>query len=86
MFESKYFQSQSNLLDLSKLAKVQPHVPLIRFRKGLPSIPEPSLDNTVVSQPTTFEWWERPEKYSRPSLDDKEIELINSGGAEVTYQ
>jgi len=71
---------------LTKLAKVQPHIPLIRFRKDLPSTPDHIIVNTVLAQPAVFEWWERPEKYSRPSLDDQEIELINSGGADSTYQ
>ena len=43
-------------------------------------ISEPS---SQASQP--LEWWQRPAKYSREVLDDKEIEQINSGGADKTF-
>ena len=77
---------------MSKLAKVQPHIPLIRFRKG--SISTSTLNETTVlntnevcqSQPSPYEWWEKPEKYAKPRLDDKEIDLINSGGADAIFQ
>ena len=32
-----------------------------------------------------LEWWQRPSKYARNVIDDKEIETINAGGADIIF-
>jgi len=69
------------------LAKVKPHIPLIKFRKGLdpnPSVSqvEASVVESMLSNPV-LEFWELPHKYKKPALSDKEIDAINQGGGDV---
>eukprot|EP00088_Acartia_fossae_P050755 TRINITY_DN56919_c0_g1_i1.p1 TRINITY_DN56919_c0_g1~~TRINITY_DN56919_c0_g1_i1.p1 ORF type:complete len:148 (+),score=16.62 TRINITY_DN56919_c0_g1_i1:44-487(+) len=90
--------STSNLLDLSKLQKVAPHIPLIKFRKGLPlSQPAENVaqaqENVLHSDETSgsgdgnsLEWWQIPSKYRRPAIDSDECNEINSGGAETVWR
>ena len=68
---------------------------MIRFRKGGDSLEmqKKSVTNQAVSEPrnqdntpASLEWWERPARYCRESLDETEIEQINSGGASRLYQ
>ena len=33
-----------------------------------------------------LEWWEKPMKYNKRGLDDREMEVINSGGADEIFQ
>ena len=89
---------QDSLLDLSKLSTVEPHKPMIKFRKGRGSVPmtRESVTSQVVSEtkleiksqdiPTALEWWEKPSKYYRETLDETEIDQINSGGASRLFQ
>ena len=67
--------------------KVQPHIPLIKFRKGLQLAPNSSnvAPEVTPAQPAVFEWWQKPNKYSRSNIDEKEIDLINSGGADLIF-
>jgi len=103
------------LLDLSKLRKVKPHVPLVKFNRKSSYHPEPTLHsrlnlafneaqaasilptNTLeppkqLSTASTganynvYEWFERPVRFARSSLDQTEVDQVNSGGAEKIFQ
>ena len=86
------------MLDLAKLSAVKPHKPLIKFRRERGSLPVTgdSVTSQVVSEtkleiksqdiPTALEWWEKPSKYYRETLDETEIDQINSGGASRLFQ
>jgi len=103
------------LLDLSKLRKVKPHVPLVKFNRKSSYQPQPTLHsrlnlafneaqaasilptNTLEppKQPPTastganynvYEWFERPVRFARSSLDQTEVDQVNSGGAEKIFE
>ena len=68
------------------MVQVKPHVPLISFRKG-PS-PEPSSvpEPGGYSRPASvLEWWQKPDKYSRQPIDQREMDVINGGGADILF-
>merc|ERR1711994_349189 len=85
-------------LDLTKLASVVPHVPMIKFNRNknpslVPPPPpqsgiSPSQSSQASSPPpqSSYEWWQRPVRFSRPDLDSNEINQINSGGADKIFQ
>ena len=80
------FQSPSSqLLDLSRLATVLPHVPMIKFRAGLAG-PSTAVEATPSPAPAVQDWWDVPAKFRRPRLDQAEVDLINSGGADLLHQ
>lgn len=47
-----------------------------------PSAPAKWNPDQVVN----LEWWQTPDKFKRRSVDELEIDLINSGGADRVYQ
>ena len=53
------------------------------YYKILFSFPASATD----SQPKVInlEWWQTPEKFKRRKVDDSEIDIINSGGADRLY-
>ncbi|XP_025418806.1 uncharacterized protein LOC112689351 [Sipha flava] len=63
---------------------VKPHQPSIRFRYGIPEInkPESTSSTSATGLVQTLEHTQLPLKFKRPTLDDAEINAINSGGAE----
>ena len=87
-------------LDLSKLVSVAPHVPLIRFRKGLEqeqkeqhvavasaaSSPLLPISDDVLHESGVLEWWQKPQRFARQPLDEQEIDVINGGGADVVFR
>ena len=50
--------------------------------------------SAVASQPNKWnpenvvnlEWWQTPNKFKRRTVDDSEIDIINSGGADQVYR
>lgn len=92
-------------LDLSKLVKVNPHKPSIRFNRNRQSsfIPQPSLHTQLniafnkskdkeselkdadAAASNGIEWWQRPKRFDRQELGVSEIDQINSGGADKTF-
>lgn len=90
-------------LDLSKLVKVNPHKPSIRFNRNrqFSFIPQPSLHTQLniafnkskdkelkeadAAVSNVIEWWQRPKRLDRQELDVSEIDQINSGGADKTF-
>jgi len=79
----------------SEMKKVEPHVPMIRFRKNktklgniadkviVPSVP--SVEKSV-SRNEVLEWWQLPKKYKKREIQTNEIEVINAGGADTIFQ
>ena len=88
-------QQQSSGM-LQNLVAVKPHIPLIKFRKGL-SEPTSVTGGVAGSAPIvvgsvaapvaggSLEWWEVPAKFRREAIDDMECEAINSGGREMPW-
>ena len=79
------------MLDLAKLSPVKPHKPMIKFRQGRGSLESQVVRETeleIKSQdiPATLEWWEKPPQYCRETIDETEIDQINSGGASRLFQ
>ena len=90
---------------MSKLVKVNPHKPSIRFKRNRQSsfIPQPSLHTQLniafnkskdreselkeadAAVSNVIEWWQRPKRFDRQELDVSEIDQINSGGADKTF-
>ncbi len=72
---------------------VKPHVPLIKFRKGLPpptkatettfvpaaaAPPPPSSgQNWTPDKVVNLEWWQTPDRFKRRLVDESEIDIIN---------
>merc|ERR1719282_742798 len=102
-------------LDLTKLRKVKPHVPLVKFNRKSSYQPEPTLHSrlnlafneaqaasilpTSALEPSkqppaasigasnyVYEWFELPVRFARSSLDQTEVDQVNSGGAEKIFQ
>ena len=79
---------------LLNMATVKPHIPMIKFRKGL-EVPEhqqvaPAAVAAVMNAVAgaaggSLEWWEVPAKFRRESIDELECEAINMGGREVPW-
>ena len=71
---------------------------MIKFRqgRGSPQMMGGSVTEQVVTEtkleiksqdiPAALEWWEKPSKYSRETIDETEIDQINSGGASRLFQ
>ena len=72
---------------------------MIKFRqgrRGSVQMAGESASSQVISEnkleiksqdiPAALEWWEKPPKYSRESIDETEIDQINSGGASRLFQ
>ena len=71
---------------------------MIKFRqgRGSPQTKGVSVTNQSVTEtkleiksqdiPAVPEWWEKPSKYSRETIDETEIDQINSGGASRLFQ
>ena len=64
---------------------------MIKFRQGRGSLESQVVRETeleIKSQdiPAALEWWEKPSKYYRETLDETEIDQINSGGASRLFQ
>ena len=71
---------------------------MIKFRqgRGLLQMMGGSVTKQVVTEteleiksqdiPAALEWWEKPSKYYRETLDETEIDQINSGGASRLFQ
>ncbi|KAK6617163.1 hypothetical protein RUM44_005494 [Polyplax serrata] len=80
---------------LNSWKSVKQHIPLIKFRKGgsftentsaavsavAGGSKSPDITSGNVQQPPVIEDWQIPPHYRRATLDDKEIDAINSGGA-----
>ena len=48
-----------------------------------------ATSSSIMQGATTLDplrWWDKPAKYQRSPIDDKEIDHINSGGAERIFQ
>ena len=76
----------------TNFASIKPHVPLIKFRKGLaPTVEANSgLTPEVITMGNTanggsLEWWEVPNKFKREVIDELECEAINMGGREMPW-
>eukprot|EP00092_Neocalanus_flemingeri_P006353 GFUD01006839.1.p1 GENE.GFUD01006839.1~~GFUD01006839.1.p1 ORF type:complete len:131 (+),score=40.49 GFUD01006839.1:48-440(+) len=72
------------------MSSVKPHIPMIKFRKGLevPVAPAPVaavLSAVAGAAGGSLEWWEVPAKFRREIIDEKECEAINMGGREVPW-
>merc|ERR1712050_785216 len=90
----KVMKPQWNFVRIQNLSQVvKPHVPQISFRKG-GIIPKHAPEAAPIiavqatgSQPKVInlEWWQTPEKFKRRKVDDSEIDIINSGGADRLY-
>merc|ERR1711944_349334 len=66
---------------------VKPHVPMIKFRKNQPQT-ETNLGSTeapAIATPGVYEWWEIPSKFSRPTIDQSECDVINMGGGDKLW-
>ena len=89
-------QQQSSGM-LQNLVAVKPHIPLIKFRKGLSEHTPVSGGGVAasasgvvgsVAAPVaggSLEWWEVPAKFRREAIDDMECEAINNGGREMPW-
>jgi len=82
-------------LDLNSLKSVKPHIPLIQFRKATNlGVTSSSITDTSPSQQYSeaidelgvLEWWQLPNKYRRPLIDQFECDVINAGGPEKPWQ
>ena len=40
----------------------------------------------IPNQSINLEWWQTPQKFKRRNVDDLEIDIINSGGADQVYR
>ena len=81
---------------LQSLVTVKPHIPLIKFRKGLSeetpvtagvASSVPGLAGSVAAPVAggSLEWWEVPAKFRREAIDEMECEAINNGGREMPW-
>ena len=84
---------------LQSLVSVKPHIPLIKFRKGLADkTPVTGVAGTNTAPPVgvtgsvilpvaggSLEWWEVPAKFRREAIDETECEAINNGGREMPW-
>merc|ERR1719206_1467822 len=76
---------------LQNLVAVKPHIPLIKFRKGLsePTSVTGGVAGSVAAPMAgaggSLEWWEVPAKFRREAIDDMECEAINNGGREMPW-
>ena len=90
-------QQQSSGM-LQNLVAVKPHIPLIKFRKGLSehtsvsgglAAPAPGVVGSVAAPVAgaggSLEWWEVPAKFRREAIDELECEAINNGGREMPW-
>jgi len=79
------------MMILKTTVVVKPHLPLIHFRVGGMTREvrngrenQQSKDDNKVSGP--LQWWEVPDRFRRPVLDQAECEKINSGGAGIVWK
>ena len=47
---------------------------------------EEEVEKKKKQPEVALEWWEKPIKYNKRGLDDREMEVINSGGADEIFQ
>merc|ERR1712106_965457 len=67
------------------LAVIKPHVPMIKFRKGVVSSPAQQPAAAAPAGPVVYEWWEVPGKFRNPAIDQDECEAINMGGGDKLW-
>ena len=78
---------------LLSLATVKPHIPLIKFRKGLAEAEHQQVAPAAAAvmgavaavAGGSMEWWEVPAKFRRETIDEKECDAINMGGRELPW-
>ena len=90
---------------MSKLGKVKPHKPSIKFNRNREAsfVPQPTLHSQLniafnksqdqesdlreadAAVTNVMQWWQRPKRFDRQELDASEIDQINSGGADKTF-
>jgi len=89
---------QDSELHHTEISPVKPHKQMIKFRqgRGSPQTKGVSVTNQSVTETklevksqdlsVALEWWEKPSKYCRETIDETEIDQINSGGASRLFQ
>ena len=46
----------------------------------------PSKKGQAAAQIQNLDWWQTPLKFKRRNVDNLEVDVINSGGADKLYQ
>ena len=50
------------------------------------AVPSSQPHQWIPNQSINLEWWQTPQKFKRRNVDDLEIDIINSGGADQVYR